>query len=96
MQGNSKPSNLSMAGSQLQHDAFVLCAGSEMLLADDIESFWLSGSSYLSPDQATGPSQLERAYSHSSSALSRTASLAQSAGRHAATSEGQLLDYPAC
>ena len=56
-----------------------------MLLADDIESFWLSGPSYTEQDQAAGAAQLERAYSHTSSALSRTASLA---GRHTASSEG--------
>ncbi len=67
----------------------MLYAGSEMLLADDIESFWLSGPSHSSADLAAGPSQLDRAHSHSSSALSRTASLAQSSGRHAAHSEGE-------
>lgn len=61
-----------------------------MLLADDIESFWLAGpSSSGSTDQAAAPSQLDRAYSHASSALSRSASFAQSVGRHPSTSEGQ-------
>ena len=61
-----------------------------MLLADGIESFWLAGpSSSGSYDQAATPTQLDRAYSHASSALSRSASVAHSVGRHPNTSEGQ-------
>lgn len=67
----------------------ICCAGSEMLLADDIECFWLAGpSSSGTSDQAATPSQLDRTYSHGSSALSRSASLAQSVSRHPSTSEG--------
>ena len=70
------------------------CAGSEMLLADDIESFWLAGpSSSGTSDQAAAPTQLDRAYSHGSSALSRSASIAHSVGRHPSTSEGQLTPF---
>ncbi|KAL0053131.1 hypothetical protein WJX82_001373 [Trebouxia sp. C0006] len=75
------------AGGQMS--VLDMAQGSEMLLADDIESFWLSGPSHSSADLAAGPSQLDRAHSHSSSALSCTASLAQSSGRHAAHSEGE-------
>lgn len=61
-----------------------------MLLADDIECFWLAGpSSSGSSDQAATPLQLDRTYSHGSSAPSRAASLAQSVGRHPSTSEGE-------
>ena len=62
-----------------------------MLLADDIESFWLSGPSYQAAEQTAAPTQLDRAYSHTSSALSRTVSHAPSAGRRTSTSEGWLL-----
>lgn len=65
-----------------------------MLLADDIESFWLAGpSSSGTCDQAAAPTQLDRAYSHGSSALSRSASIAHSVGRHPSTSEGQLTPF---
>lgn len=60
-----------------------------MLLADDVECFWLAGpSSSGSSDQAATPSQLDRTYSHGSSAPSRSASLAQAVSRHPSTSEG--------
>lgn len=60
-----------------------------MLLADDIESFWLAGpSSSGSSDQSGTSTQLDRAYSHGSSAPSRSASVAHSVGRHPSTSEG--------
>ncbi|KAL0029799.1 hypothetical protein WJX77_000735 [Trebouxia sp. C0004] len=75
------------AGGQMS--VLDMAQGSEMLLADDIESFWLSGPSHSSADVTAAPSQLDRAHSHSSSALSRTASLAQSSGRHAGHSEGE-------
>ena len=72
----------------------MVCAGSEMLLADDIESFWLAGPcSSGSSDLAAPPTQLDRAYSHGSSALSRSASIAHSVGRHPTTSEGQLKPF---
>lgn len=65
-----------------------------MLLADDIESFWLAGpSSSGTCDQAAAHTQLDRAYSHGSSALSRSASIAHSVGRHPSTSEGQLTPF---
>lgn len=63
-----------------------------MLLADDIESFWLAGpSSSGSSDQAATTTQLDRTYSHGSSALSRSASVAHSVGRHPTVSEGQPM-----
>lgn len=62
-----------------------------MVLADDIESFWLSAPSLRSADPATaGSSQLDRAYSQECSTLSHAPSLGASISRHHTTSEGTL------
>lgn len=59
------------------------------MLADDIESFWLSAPSLRSADPGTTSSSLlDRAYSQESSALSHAPSLGAAISRHPSTSEG--------
>lgn len=66
--------------------------GSEMVLADDIESFWLSAPFLSSADSATaGASQIDCAYSQESSALSHAPSLGTSISRHHSATDGDLL-----
>ncbi|KAL3150452.1 hypothetical protein ABBQ32_000282 [Trebouxia sp. C0010 RCD-2024] len=91
MAADSEPRHCVLLRAGGQMSMLDMAQGSEMLLADDVECFWLAGpSSSGSSDQAATPSQLDRTYSHGSSAPSRAASLAQSVGRHPSTSEGDL------
>lgn len=60
-----------------------------MVLADDIESFWLSGPCLRASESATAASsQLERAYSQESLALSHAASIGPSVSRNHSIAEG--------